>query len=414
MSIKEQLQKVTSMGVFNQLSWYTAGQIFIQAFSFLGVIITSRYLGPSNVGLYSFVQNYLLAFMTITTGMDFYFIWKVAKSEERIQDVKEYFGYKLNFTIFLSIVGIIAAWTILPHDVALFSTIMFAPLFLTSFSAFYQYAIATRNARTIAILQVIGSAITFTAKMILVYAHAPLIAFVAVNAVDIVLVSTMLAFVFLSRPHIMKVFSESAYPSLLRTVHFMYSIRASLIAIALWQLILRVDQLVLATFNNAYALGIYAAAVKIAEVPNFLAGALYTALVTHVALFAEKEDDHSRHRMRQVLTLYALVGIAIAALILIFAPLAIQILYGSKFLEAIPVLRAYALSIPGMFVTLHYFGVYGAREQHGFQSLVFLAGLLVNIALIYILTPLFGLQGAALATAFAYNAIALTFYFHVR
>jgi O-antigen/teichoic acid export membrane protein len=406
--------KTIAHPVFRQLQWYMIGQIAVQVFSFLGVIVTSRYLGPTNVGLYSFVQNYLLAFMTLTIGMDFYFTWKVAKSEEQVQEVKEYFGHKVNVTLFLSIVGIAAAWSILPRDVAIMATVMFVPLVLTSCMAFYQYAVATRNARIIAIFQFGAALLLFITKMVLVHIHAPLIGFIVVNTIDTVVVGTVLAAFFLSHRNIRSVFLRSKYPSLFETVQFMYSIRMSLIAIALWQLILRVDQLVLATFSNAYTLGIYAAAVKIAEVPNFLAGVLYTALVTHVALFADKDDTHSKRRTRQVLLLYAGIGVAIAVLILIFAPLAIRILYGSKFLEAIPVLRAYAFSIPGMFVTLHYFGIYGTREQHGFQSAVFLIGLLLNIALIYFLTPLLGLQGAALATAIAYDTIAFIFYLHVR
>lgn len=402
------------MGVFHQLSWYTAGQIFIQLFAFLGVVITSRYLGPTNVGLYSFVQNYLLTFMTITTGMDFYFTWKVAKSEEKIPEVKEYFGHKLNVILLLSLVGIVAAWSILPRDVAIMTTIMFAPLFLASCSAFYQYAIATRQARLIATFQVFASACSFLAKIVLVYMQAPLIAFVVVNAIDVILVGTLLAFFFLSQKHLQQVFFQSVYPTLFKTAQFMYSIRMSLVAIALWQLILRIDQLVLATFNNAYALGIYAAAVKIAEVPNFLAGALYTALVTHVALFANKEDDHSKRRIRQILFLYATVGVAIALFIILIAPIAISVLYGPRFLDAVPVLRAYALSVPGMFVTLHYFGIYGVRGKHLFQSVVFAVALLLNIGLIYVLTPIFGLSGAALGTAVAYNAVAITFYFHIK
>ncbi len=250
--------------------------------------------------------------------------------------------------------------------------------------------------------------------MILVVLHASLIWFVVVNAIDTVLVATLLAGIYLSKDSVRFLFKEIPFPSLWKTLHFMYAIRMSLIAIALWQLILRVDQLVLATFSNAYALGIYAAAVKIAEVPNFLAGVLYTALVTHIAFFADKDDDFSKRRVRQVLFLYAIGGMLIALLLMVIAPFAISFLYGQKFIEAVPVLRAYALSIPGMFVTLHYFGIYGAKDRHFFQSTIFALALLLNVVLVYMLTPLFGLTGAAYATAIAYTSVAITFYFHVR
>lgn len=407
-------QRLTTHLIFRQLSWYSIGQVSVQLFSFLGVIVTSRYLGPTNVGLYSFVQNYLSVFMTLTIGMDFYFTWKVAKSDEKAHDLAEYFWHKVNVTSFLTILGVALAWAVLPRDVAYLATIMFVPLVLTSCTAFFQYAVATNNAKAISLLQFTVAALLFIAKATLVFLKAPLIAFVTVNALDTILVGVFLALLYVSKKEIRESMRRISAPSLLASARFIYAIRMSIIAIALWQLILRIDQLVLATFSNAYTLGIYSAAVKIAEVPNFLAGILYTALVTHVALFANKDDVHSKHRIRQVLILYATVGVMIALLVIIAAPYAISILYGSKFMASIPVLRAYALSIPGMFVTLHYFGIYGAKDKHYSQSFIFMLGLILNIALIYVLTPIYGLPGAAIATAIAYTAVALTFYVHVR
>lgn len=408
------VDRVTKHPLFRQLSWYTVGQIAVQIFSFLGVIATSRYLGPTNVGLYSFVQNYLAIFMTLTIGMDFYFTWKVAKSDNKIKELVEYFGHKFNVTVVLTFIGVGLAWLVLPKDVALLATIMFVPLIFSSCTAFFLYAVATNKANTIALFQIGVSALLFLAKIILVISAAPLIAFIVVNAVDTVLVAMLLGGLYLSKESILNSFKESTFPTLFKTMQFIYSVRMSLIAIALWQLILRVDQLVLATFSNAYTLGIYSAAVKIAEVPNFLAGVLYTALVSHIALFAGNDDTHSKRRVKQVLLLYAFTGLVIATFVFFIAPYAIYFLYGSKFAEAVPVLQAYALSIPGMFVTLHYFGVYGVRDKHFLQSIIFLGGLLLNVALIYILTPLYGLVGAALSTAFVYTLIASIFYFQAE
>lgn len=400
-----------------QLSWYATGQLAVQFFSFFGVIVTSRYLGPTNVGLYSFVQNYLLVFMTITIGMDFYFTWKIAGSENKIESLVNFFGHKLNATIFLTAMGGAIAWTILPTDVAILATVMFVPLILTSCTAFFQYAVVTDGARKIALIQVASAALLFFLKMVLVVSKAPLIAFVIVNAIDTVLVSILLAMGYVLGRYtksIRDAFVNMTFPSLRDTAIFMYSIKMSLIAIALWQLILRIDQLILAFFFNAYSLGIYAAAVKIAEVPNFLAGILYTALVSHVAFFAKGEDSHSKRRIRQVLFLYAGIGTFIALIIMVFAPYAIYFLYGSQFAEAVPVLRFYALSIPGIFVSFHYFSVYGAKDRHFSQSVLLAFALVLNVVLVYVFVPFYGLAGAALATAIAYTAVSFAFYLHVR
>lgn len=188
----------------------------------------------------------------------------------------------------------------------------------------------------------------------------------------------------------------------------------SLIAIAIWQLVNRVDQLVLATFTSAYMLGIYSSAVKIALVPNFLAGALYSALTMRIAFFAGKDDALSKRRIRQAMLVYLAAGLIIAVGIIVTAPVLVQLLYGSQFLEAVPVLRAYALSIPGIFLLFHYLAVYGAQGRHGQQIIFFSLALVMNIGLIYLLTPIWGLVGAALATAATYSALATAFYFHVR
>lgn len=402
--------------IFKEISWYTLGQIFIQIFAFLGVIVTSRYLGPTNIGLYSFVQNYLGVFMAITIGMDFYFTWKIAKSTDKILELKEYIGHKFNATVFLSVVGISIGWIILPRDVAQMTTILLTPIFLSSCSGFYQYAVIEKRAKLIMIIQTVSALISFLIKVILVSLSAQLIAFVIAGSVDIVLFVSIFALFYLSQKEFRKKFKENkyTYPSFWKTGVFMYSIRMSLLAMVLWQLIVRIDQLVLATFTNAHALGIYAAAVKIAEVPNFFAGVLYTALVTHVAMFADKHDSHSKQRIHQAMLIYFFSGLLIAFGIILFAPLLVGLLYGSKFFDSIPVLQAYAFSIPGMFLSFHFFGVYGVQDRHHHQAIIFLFGLITNIALIYILTPLIGLVGAGIATSITYSLLAVAFYFNVK
>ncbi len=399
---------------FHQISWYTLGQFSVQFFSFLGVIITARYLGPINLGLYSFVSNYLSVFLAVTAGTDFYFTWKLAKTETKIQELKKYFGHKLQITIFLSVTGLFLAWSLFPVDVAQMAGIMFLPLVLSSFSGFLYYAIVSQKAKFVARTQIIASVIIFTLRLILIFSQAPLIAFVLINALDLVFVSILVAIFYFQNKDMRFQFSKVAYPSFMETVHFLYTIRATLIVIGLWQILLRIDQLLLALFSNAHTLGIYAVAVKISEVPNVLAGIFATALIPHIATMADKEDPHSRKRIRQVMLAYFFSGLVIACGIIIFAPLIVNLLYGSQFTEAIPVVRVYALSIPGLFVILHYFAVYGAIGRHIFQSIIFACGLILNALLLYFLNLTFGLIGVGLATAITYNSIAISFFLHLK
>jgi O-antigen/teichoic acid export membrane protein len=406
--------RILQTSMFKQLSWYTAAQIIVQVVAFLSAIIVSRYLGPINLGLYSFVQNYVGSFLTIVAGMDFYFMWKLAKSEDKQKDVFTFIGHKLNIYIVIILAGIISAWVILPRDVAIMVSIVLLPVCIQSLSIFASYTAIIHRAKLLSLVQVTGSVLLFVLKVILVMSKAPLYMFVVVAAIDLILNGVIFFLYYLREKSWREVFMQNSFPSFFHSFTFLYGIRFSIIALACWQLLLRVDQLILATIGNAYMLGIYSAAVKVAEVPNFLAGVLSTVLISRIAQVSTNADALSQHSLKKMMLTFFGTGSAIAILIIIFAPLAIHILYGGKFLDSVPVLRVYALSIPGMFMNYLFLGMYGAKDKHMFQVMIFGLSLLINGLLVYILTPLFGLGGAALATAIAYSVSALGFYIHIR
>lgn len=413
-TISEYIQALLERPIFKELSWYTTAQIIVQTFSFLSVIVVSRYLGPSQLGLYSFVLNYVGVFLTVAGGMDFYFTWKIAKSNNYINDVKVHMGHKINAYIVLSVIGIFSAWVILPRDVATFATIMLVPIVIQALNIFSLYAVATNRARLISLLQIFTSGVSLSLKIILVFLQAPLLWFVVVSSLDLILTGIIMSLYFLRDTEWRRAFFAFKLPSFLQSITFFYSIRTSIIAIVSWQFLLRADQLVLATFSNAHTLGIYSAAVKVAEVPNFLAGVLSTALVSRIAHISKMDSTFSKKKFEQIVMYYLVTGIFITLITILFAPWAVHILYGTKFLESVPVLRVYALSIPGMFLSYFFIGVYGAMDKYHHQAIIFGMALVLNVVLIYLLTPIYGLMGTALATAIAYSVAAGCFYYFLQ
>ena len=399
--------------IFKELSWYTFAQVFIQAASFLSVIIVSRYLGPTNLGLYSFVLNYVGAFLTVIGGMDFYFTWKLAKSENKIEDFKIYVGHKFNVYFVLSLFGLISAWYVLPKDVATMVSIILLTVSLQSLNTFLIYAVVNNRAKLVATVQMLCAGIMLVAKISLVLLKAPLIWFIAVSAVDLFLSGVIFSFYFFRTPEWGVAFKTFRLASFLSSFTFLFSIRLSIASLIFWQLLLRVDQLILATISNAHSLGIYSAAVKISDVPNFLAGILSMALTSRISNIANQDTKGSKNSLRKIMFYYAGVGLLIAIVFIVFAPLAVKILYGDRFIESVPVLRMYALSIPGMFLISFFTSMYGSRDRYNYQVFTFASALIINIVLIYKLTPLYGLIGTALATVTAYTFAALLFFLNI-
>lgn len=412
--IAEKIKTALKTSLFRRLSWYTLASVVVQGSSFVSAVVVSRYLGPSNLGLYSFVQNYAGTVLTIIGGMDFYFVWKLAKSEDYFGDVQLYVGHKINIYITLALLGVSFVWIVLSHEVAFMITLLLVPACIQSLNIFGYLAMATNRARLVTMVQITVALTLLSSKIILVFLKAPLYAFVIVAALDLVLSGIITCTYFIQKPEWRNFFGSFRRPSFLNSYYFLYSIRLSIIALSCWQLLLRIDQLILATISTPYSLGIYSAAVKVAEIPNFLGGVLSTALVSHMAYISGREDADSKSKFKRTMLLFLMSGSVVSIVMIIFAPVAVHILYGSKFVESVEVLRVYALSISGMFMNYFFLGIYGVRDQHHHQVAIFGIAVMVNIVLVYILTPTFGLVGTAFSTVIAYSISALGFYYNLE
>jgi len=412
--IKQRLQDILSLSAFREASWYTFSNFIAQGLSFLGILFVSRYLGPANLGLYSFVQNYAATIFTILSGSDFYFSWAIARSEDHVKDIKRFIIHRFHIAVILSLLGFIGAIVFLPKDVMLMCIIIIAPAFLNSFSIFHFYALSQKRAKLVASVQILTAVIIVLLKIILVLLQAPLIAFIYVSAIDVTIISTAYFIFFTKNRELMRDVFSAYTPKLTETFKFLYSIKINVLVIFLWQLLMRADQLILAKITNAYSLGIYSAAVKVAEVPNVIAGVIYLTMISRMVPLIKDSSSHSHEKLRKVFYMYLLIGVAMAIGIIIFAPLAVSIIYGERFIESIPVLRAYALSIPGMYLTYFFFSLFGAIDKHKVQALIFFFAVALNVLLVILFTPIYGLLGAAFATVVTYSLSGLAFYIYWR
>ncbi len=396
-----------------EISWYTAAQIITQFFAFIGVSIVSRYLGPTNLGLYSFAQNFIGVFLSCVNGLELYFTWKIAQSENSIQEVKKFFGHKLHLTMTLTLISIVSALIVLPVDVAILCIVMSLPLFLHSLTGFALYANAKSNAKVYAKSQISAGVILLIARIVLVLVKAPLIYIALLSSIDLILTSVLIAYHYLSQKVWYTEFIKHALPRYWQTLKLILHIRYSILAFVLWQLILRADQLILATFAGAYTLGIFSAAAKIAEVPNFLAGILY---VYTIPKFSRDVDSHSDTtsffvKYKKIVLSYLYTSIPITLGIILFAPLIVKIIYGADYGDSVYVLRLYALSIPPMFLTYFFFSLYGSENRYKLQSAIFAINFVLNIGIVKISNYWFGLPGVALSSFLSYSILVGMFAF---
>jgi O-antigen/teichoic acid export membrane protein len=121
------------------------------------------------------------------------------------------------------------------------------------------------------------------------------------------------------------------------------------IYISFWYLVTRADQFVIPVYFNAYSLGVYSAAVKVIEMSNVLIVILQLLVLPRIISILG-EDSGSR-KMHITIAIYLIAGVLAAGMVQMLAPVLVGILFGSAFVETISILRVYAWSIPGLFVS---------------------------------------------------------------
>ncbi|MCK9919824.1 MULTISPECIES: oligosaccharide flippase family protein [Microbacterium] len=175
-------------------------------------------------------------------------------------------------------------------------------------------------------------------------------------------------------------------------------------------LLSRLDQAVMTPLAGVYELGLYAVAVNLTDLVLITQSALGQVLFAADARERNDERMYLGSRLSVMVTLVS--SITIAAPIYLW----ISLLFGSAFLPAIPavllLLLANIAGAPGSVAGT----ATSARGYPIFRSTSILVAAIVNVILVFLLTPTLGAMGAAAATL-AGNVVAsgMNVYFaHVR
>lgn len=161
----------------------------------------------------------------------------------------------------------------------------------------------------------------------------------------------------------------------------------------------RVAQIVVSLGSNAHQTGYYSTAFKVTEV---IGGMAFLMASSAFPIFARAgRDDHERLRYGtgRVSDTALIAGVYLALSLVIAAPFVIQVIAGSQFKPAIPVLRIQAITLIATFLGATWsFALLSLREH---RRLLIANGIALAIAIPLSLTlvPSLGAEGAAIATA---------------
>jgi PST family polysaccharide transporter len=399
--------RLSLQNIISNTGWLTADRLLRLGLGTLVGVWIARYLGPVQFG----VLNYSLAFASLfgalaTLGLDSIIVREIVLHPE---DKDETLGTAFTLRLLggaVSLLVALSAITWLRPDDSLTQWIVGVVAIGSIFQAFdaIDFWFQAKTQSKFAVYAKNGAYLIITlVRVALLLLRAPLTAFVWAALIEIVLGSIGLALAYKMNGNFLSHWRFSA-------------LRARTLLSASWPLLLsgllvmiymRVDQIMLGQMVGDEAVGIYSAAVRLAEMWYFVPIALVSSVFPWILQSRQTDSNLYKKRLQQLFSFLTLLAYLVAVPITLLGRPLVAFLFGEAFAAAGASLTI--LVWAGVFVCL---GV--ARNAwmvaEGLTGLLFATtafGAATNIMLNLWLLPTYGPLGAAVATLTA-QAVAVS------
>ena len=391
--------------------WLLAERIVRIAINFFVTIYLVKYLGPDNFGLLS----YSISFVTILAsfaalGMDSIIVRDLVAEENRSNSI---IGTSFYLRLVASIISIIFIFfvLVLSHEEFLTSSLILIISTSTIFQSFYVidfYFQAKVKSKFTVYAQFISLVISSAVKVYLIIIKADLIYFAYAFALETLLFAIGLLVVYkIQKDGRLKWnFSISLSKKILRDA---FPLLLAGVVVAIY---MKIDQIMIKKMLDNTQAGYYAAAVKICELWYFIPMAISSSLFPAIINAKKVNEKIYQQRMQQFYDIMSWLSVGIAIPLTIFAPQIITLLFGVKFVPAVPVLQIYIWSAVATFLGVASSQYLVAENLTKLSFYRTFLGMVVNVALNFILIPKIGIVGSALATLVSYSLATFSIIFY--
>ncbi|MET0935035.1 MAG: oligosaccharide flippase family protein [Luteibacter sp.] len=379
----------------------------------LGLLMSvwiARALGPSDFGRYAFT-TWLCGFLIIcsnhaltTSSMKFIaeadgmgdrsLASALAARFSRIQNVSS-----------VAVIGlfIVVACAFRPDEwhgslIPIVGLVVVAVVAKANYAMLVAIAKGQEHFETEAIATVVGGVVSMLFVLAAMMLHADLVTFVALFAVACLILNLINRFCY---RHYCRDFEAGPIPEGFTTrVNRHLKLTATLVVMGSFRGGM-VEIFLLTTFTGSVAVGYFAIAGTLTRgaVQLFSVGLTSTLLPYMAKTFGESGAARAAHFLSEATRFYWAAGIAIAGLGLVTTPEIVRLMYGTRYLEAIPTIEA-TLVLGGLMLIGNGIAAFQTVvDRQDDRVRISVISLAVNVALGLALIPAFGLAGAVLAYA---------------
>ncbi len=385
------------MRYFTNTSWLFFEKILRMVMGLFVSIWVARYLGPDQFGLLSYVQSLVALVASISTlGLNNIIVRELLNSKTKDGEI-----FATSFV--LKIVASIFVFIILSLFIGIFSIDrnMNILIYIISFSIIFQsfnvvdfYFQSKVLSKYIVYINIITLFFSSLIKILLIINESSLVYFALVILFDNVVLAFGYIYVFIYKSQINKtdlVFKKDVAISLLKDS---LPLIFSTLVVAIY---MRIDLIMIKEYIDTNAVGLYAAATRLVEacyfIPIIITNSIFPAIIN-----SKNNKRLYYERMQKLYDLIVIFAIFIVLPMSFFSNWFIEFLYGYDYKGAIDVFIVYIWTI--LFTSLGSVGTKWFISENLQKYLFYrtLYGASINIILNYILIPLYGIVGAAIAT----------------
>ena len=377
--------------------WLIFDKIFHMALSLVVTAMVTRYLGVEQYGLLS----YGLAFIDIFTiicklGIDGIIVNELIKNRDRTGEILGSTTFLRLLSSFLSMILTYIFVKLLnpnDHTILVITCIQSVSLIFVAFDTLNYYWQSRLESKYTAIAQSISYPLVCLLRLLFIWLKKDVTWFAWATVLDVFLIALIMLF-FYKREHLPRYkLSISMMKYLLQ--HSYHFIPVNLLVTIYTQM----DKLMIKGMSDSIQVGLYSAAMLVANLWIFIPNALIdSGRPIIMAMKSEKNEDGYVDRLRKLNMGVLWISILAGVFFTIFGRVVIYIVNGKAFLAAVPVLWVLIWS--------RMFSLMGTTRSiwmlcEGMEKYIkyFVAlGAFINVVLNWMLIPILGAVGAAIAT----------------
>jgi O-antigen/teichoic acid export membrane protein len=382
------------------VSWLMIERVIRMLLTLAVSIPLARYLGPEEFGLLNYVISFVVIFTSVAAlGLEGLAVMELVNhpdSRDRILGTT--FLLKLSAGI-LALLLLAACAYLLGNEIKtmLMMLIIAGGHVMQAFDAIDIYFQSRVQSKYVAIVKIVQVLVSTCIKLLLIYLEADLLYFAIAIFIDSFLVSAGLILIY-------RYFQlEPVKWSFDRELARKFLINATPIIIADIAIIvyMRIDQIMIKEMLGASYVGLYAVATTLSEasyfVPTIIVSTLYPMLIQ-----AKEQGERIYYlRLQQLFNMMVWISVLIALITTFISSALIGLLYGKAYADSAPVLNIQIWSAIFVFLGIASGRWYLIEGRYRHISRRSITGVIVNVLLNYILIPVYGITGAAIASLVA-------------